>query len=340
MTSVTTLRDLLLYELKDLYSAEQQLLTVLPRMEIRATNQKLRAAIRSHYLETRHHTKRLEEIGVLLRTSLSGKESVAMKGLVLETTAVLMKESNNDALVDLLLIGAAKRIEHYEMAAYSTTRAMSLELGEREIASLLSETLDEELNLDEKLSWIAGEEVILAANVQPNFREELEMNPLSYAAANRSRRLEQATRMLGLFVALVLTTGSVPESAQAKDNEQQVTREMGTAKAQPAAEREAAQSQPDDTGRNARDSLKNHATADDQKLSGPDVDVLARLRSEIVKNESLSTNGHNVKIIIENQKVTLRGPVATAAERTWIQETATRIATGYNVVNNLEVTGR
>ena len=336
MKRVITLRDVLLSELKDLYSAEHQLLAVLPQIENRATNQKLRAAIHSHFLETARHTNRLEEIGVLMRAPLSEKASVSMKGLLIEAKEALTTESEDDALVDLLLIGAMKRIEHYEMAAYSTVRAMSLELGEHEIADLLKESLDEELNMDEILSWIAGEEVLLTAHAQPTFREEKEMSALFNdipirEIPIRSKRLQQATRMLGLFVTLIALISASPGGARADHHEQGMA---------VSNEKSAAGHKPDDTGRNVRDKNGNHVTADDQKLSGQDIEILARLRSEIVANKGLSSNGHNVKIIVEKQKVTLRGPVDSAAERTWIHETVARIAKGYSVVNNLEVVAR
>ncbi len=102
-------------------------------------------------------------------------------------------------------------------------------------------------------------------------------------------------------------------------------------------EREAAEHDPDDTGRNARDVNDHRKTADDQAFAGGDIEVLASIRRAVVDNDSLSTYAHNVKIIVENKVVTLRGPVRAASEKEWIAMTTAKLAPSYKVVNQLEV---
>ncbi|MFN8391301.1 MAG: BON domain-containing protein [Bdellovibrionota bacterium] len=102
-------------------------------------------------------------------------------------------------------------------------------------------------------------------------------------------------------------------------------------------EEQASQYKPDNTGRNARDVNSDRKTADDQSLSGSDTKMAAAIRKEIVDNDKLSTNGKNVKIIVADGVVTLRGPVATAEEKSWIEETASRVGHGLKVVNQIEV---
>ena len=93
----------------------------------------------------------------------------------------------------------------------------------------------------------------------------------------------------------------------------------------------------DNSGKNARDVNENRKTADGQALGGGDINVLAEIRKHVVANDALSTNAKNVKILVENGVVTLRGPVKTAEEKTWIQQEAMTIAKGYRVDNQLEV---
>ena len=99
----------------------------------------------------------------------------------------------------------------------------------------------------------------------------------------------------------------------------------------------AEQYKPDNTGKNVRDRNDTRKTADDQNLIGSETEVVARIRREIMANDSLSTNAHNVKIVVEDGRVLLRGPVKSDEERTVIGSTASRVASGFRVVNQLEV---
>ena len=158
-----TLNELLEDEIKDIYNAENQLVKALPKMAKKASSPALKAAFTSHLKETENHVKRLETVGKLLGiTKLSGKKCHAMEGLIEEGKEVLDEEGEG-AVIDAALIGAAQRVEHYEMAAYGTARGMAEALKQDKVAKLLQETLDEESAADEKLTMIAEEEVLPSA---------------------------------------------------------------------------------------------------------------------------------------------------------------------------------
>lgn len=160
MADLRKLNDVLLHELKDIYSAETQILQALPKMEGKAQSEALQEAFRSHLEETKGQLQRLEDIAGILGTKLSGKTCKAMKGLIEEGSEILREDSENVSLIDALLISAAQRIEHYEISAYGTARAIAEHLGEDQIAALLQETLDEEASADEKLSLLSEEEIL------------------------------------------------------------------------------------------------------------------------------------------------------------------------------------
>ena len=158
-----TLKSLLEDQIKDLYSAESQLIKALPKMVKKATNENLRAAFEGHLEETRGHVERLAAAAQLLEIKPTGKVCKAMQGLVEEGKEVL-EEEGDDAVVDAALIAAAQRVEHYEIAAYTSARAMAEQLGEPKIIKLLQETLDEENAADKKLAGISTGEVLPAAD--------------------------------------------------------------------------------------------------------------------------------------------------------------------------------
>lgn len=160
MAEFATLRDALVEELKDLYSAEQQLLQALPKMEKRVSNDDLKEAFRAHLDETKQQVDRLNQIAHALGTKLTGKVCVAMQGLIEEANQAMQQKVDNEDLVDTMLVSCAQRIEHYEIAGYGTARAISDALGEEEIADLLDRTLAEESAADEKLSAISEEDLL------------------------------------------------------------------------------------------------------------------------------------------------------------------------------------
>ena len=162
-----TLTELLVDELKDIYSAENQLIKALPKMAKKASSEALSAAFTKHLGETQNHVKRLESIGQELGIKLTGKKCHAMEGLVEEGKEVL-EEEGKSAVIDAALIGAAQRVEHYEMAAYGTVRAMAEVLGQQSVAKLLQQTLNEEKAADEKLTGLAENEVLAMALEEDN----------------------------------------------------------------------------------------------------------------------------------------------------------------------------
>jgi len=159
-----TLRDLYINELRDLYSAENQLVDALPKMAEAATAWELKEAFTNHLAETRVHVQRLEQILLGLSEKPSGKNCDAMKGLIKEGESYV-KAGGNDAVRDAGLIGAAQRVEHYEIAGYGTARALAQEVGDMEAVLLLQATLNEESAADELLTEIAESLVNPAAAV-------------------------------------------------------------------------------------------------------------------------------------------------------------------------------
>lgn len=147
------LHDLFEDQIKDLYSAENQIIKALPKMAKNATNPQLRTAFERHLEETRNQVTRLEQIAEELDFSPKGKKCAGMEGL-LEEGKEVMQEFDEDTL-DAGMIGAAQKVEHYEIAAYGTARAHAEMLGYTRAARLLQQTLDEEGRTDKKLSQLA-----------------------------------------------------------------------------------------------------------------------------------------------------------------------------------------
>jgi ferritin-like metal-binding protein YciE len=155
MASIPNLHALLIDELDDLLFAEKQLVKALPKMAKAASNADLKAGFTGHLAQTRVHVERLAEALNMLGAPASDKTCQAMLGLVAEGGEAI--ETDGPAAVrDANLIGAAVRVEHYEIAAYGTARAFAKALGEDKIAELLQETLDEEGDTNKKLVKIAG----------------------------------------------------------------------------------------------------------------------------------------------------------------------------------------
>jgi len=152
------LDELLVEELKDLYSAESQLVKALPRLAKKARDVELRTAFQEHLNQTEVHVTRLERVCELLDCKPRGKKCVAMEGLIEEGKEEMEEISDHDVL-DAALIGAAQKVEHYEMAAYGTARTHALRLGYVEAASILQQTLEEEGDADKKLTRIAESHV-------------------------------------------------------------------------------------------------------------------------------------------------------------------------------------
>lgn len=151
-----SLRELYIDELRDLYNAETQLTKALPKMAKNSSNAELRQAFEEHLRQTSEHVSRLELIFEMLEEKATGKKCLGMEGLVKEG-AEAMQEEYEDPVMDAAIIGAARRVQHYEIAAYGTARELAGLLGENEHVSLLEETLDEEKQTDERLTQLSEE---------------------------------------------------------------------------------------------------------------------------------------------------------------------------------------
>jgi ferritin-like metal-binding protein YciE len=150
------LTELLVEEIKDIYHAEKQLVRALPKMAKAADSAPLKEAITAHLAETQEQVVRLEKVFTLLKTPPKAKPCKGMQGL-LEEGSEAIEDEENGAIRDLAIIAAAQRVEHYEISAYGTARAMAEQIGNAQVAKLLEETENEEKAADEKLSNVAGE---------------------------------------------------------------------------------------------------------------------------------------------------------------------------------------
>ncbi len=151
---IDSLNTLLEEELKDIYSAEKQLLKALPKMAKNASSDELKSALQEHLEVTQGQVGRLEEVFELLGKPAKAKTCKAMQGLV-EEASEIMEEDAEDAVMDAGIIAAAQKVEHYEMASYGTVRTWARLCGEEEAADLLQETLDEEGEADKRLTQLA-----------------------------------------------------------------------------------------------------------------------------------------------------------------------------------------
>ena len=151
---IESLNELLTEELKDIYSAEKQLLRAMPKMAKKATSPELKTALQEHLEVTKRQIERLEEVFESLGEPAKAKTCKAMQGLIEEATEI-MEEDADDAVLDAGIIAAAQKVEHYEIASYGTVRTWARLCGEEEAANLLQETLDEEGEADQRLTELA-----------------------------------------------------------------------------------------------------------------------------------------------------------------------------------------
>jgi ferritin-like metal-binding protein YciE len=171
MPKISTPTDLLVEEIKDLYSAENQLLKALPKMAKAAQSEELKDAFNTHLKQTENQVKRLEKVAKKLDELPKGKKCQAMEGLIEEAKEIL-EEDYEPALRDLAMIVAAQKVEHYEIAGYGSARTLAQLIGEDEIADLLQETLDEEGETDKLLTQIAESLNMEAVNAGDEEEEE------------------------------------------------------------------------------------------------------------------------------------------------------------------------
>lgn len=145
------LKSVFVDELRDIYSAEQQLIKALPKMAKAATSEELRSGFEQHLKQTKEHAARMEKIFSSMGEPAKGKKCKGMEGIVAEGGEV-MSEDYEGVVMDAALISAAQRVEHYEIAAYGAVHAYAELMGESEAAALLAQTLEEEKETDQKLT--------------------------------------------------------------------------------------------------------------------------------------------------------------------------------------------
>jgi len=155
MADKNTIKDLLEDEIKDLYSAEKQLTKAIPKMAKGSNDPELQAAFKNHLKETEGQVARLEEVARLLEMKPTGKKCVGMEGCIQEGAEAL-EESGEDAILDLGIIGAGSRVEHYEMAGYMTAISLATRLQETQVVTLLKQSLAEEEAAEKTLRKIAS----------------------------------------------------------------------------------------------------------------------------------------------------------------------------------------
>lgn len=161
---IDNLRKLYVEELKDLHSAERQIIQALPKMAKKASNPQLKQAFEQHLEVTRMQLERLDQIFERIGKKGTGKKCKGMEGLI-EEGKEMMEEDMEPEVMDAALIAAAQRIEHYEMAGYGTVRTYARILGEEQDAKLLQKTLDEEGNTDKLLTQLAESSINVEAAV-------------------------------------------------------------------------------------------------------------------------------------------------------------------------------
>jgi ferritin-like metal-binding protein YciE len=180
-----TLQTLYLNELRDLYSAEQQLVKALPKMAKNAESQDLSEAFTSHLEETKNHVARLEQIFESLGESPKGKKCVGMEGIVEEGGETI--DEYEGSVLDAAMISAAQKVEHYEMAAYGAVCAYAQLLERSKDLGLLKETLEEEKSADEKLTELS--ETINQSAMEGEADEPRSVEP---RGTNRTRKTKSA----------------------------------------------------------------------------------------------------------------------------------------------------
>lgn len=152
--SISTAQDLFLDELKDIYSAEKQAVRAYPRIAKAVQSEELKQALQEHLEQTKQQVERLDRVFEILEKRAGGKTCEAMKGL-LEEAKESMEEIEQGPVLDVAIIAAAQRIEHYEIAAYGTVSTLAEAMGQQEIHDLLAQTLGEEKQTDERLTGVS-----------------------------------------------------------------------------------------------------------------------------------------------------------------------------------------
>ena len=168
MAAISTLEDLFVQELRDMYDGEKQIVKALPKMAKAAENQELASGFQEHLEQSKTHVERLEQIFTQLDLRPHGKHCAGLAGIIEEGSEVM--EDVEEPALNAALIAAAQRVEHYEIAAYGTLIAFARQLGHEDAAELLEETLNEEKETDQKLTELA--ETMLNAQAKQGSGED------------------------------------------------------------------------------------------------------------------------------------------------------------------------
>jgi ferritin-like metal-binding protein YciE len=198
MATVDSLQALLEEELKDIYDAEKQLTKALPKLAKKATSPDLKAGFEAHLRQTEEQIDRLEQVFEQLEMPARGKPCKGMKNLIAEGEEMIA-EAEDDATRDAVMIAAAQKVEHYEIAAYGTARTWANLLGKGEVAALLEESLEEEKETDQRLTEIAESTVNQAAAAEgeeekPRARRASTARSTRQHAAERGRSRSRRSR--------------------------------------------------------------------------------------------------------------------------------------------------
>jgi ferritin-like metal-binding protein YciE len=183
VSELATIKDLLEEEIQDLYSAEKQLTKAIPKMAKGSNNEELSAAFEAHLKETEGQIERLEQVADLLGTKTSGKKCKGMEGVIAEGAEALDEEGDENVL-DLGIIGAGCRVEHYEIAGYTTAINLAKQLGNDEVAKLLGANLKEEQAADEKLRSIGSQIMEQAPTEEDSEESESDETPKAKSAGH------------------------------------------------------------------------------------------------------------------------------------------------------------
>jgi len=335
MSKMKTLNDGLLDNLKDIYSAETQLLKALPKMEKKATNEKLQKLFATHKKETEEQVERLEEVASIIESKLTGKKCKAMEGLIKEGSEALELESDNDPLIDSMIAGAALRVECYEIAAYESAIAMASEVGQDKIKKILEESLAEEQESYSKLTKLCKQELFPDTHLG---EEEGSSKQSKKAQASKTKKRGSSDSMRAggaARLAVILAMGAalaLPASYATADNSDIYGNRDGTTTSVAAS-----QYNTKNIGENMRDTDEMAKMTDSQSFTEEDNQVLADIRRRLVTNDDISTSGKNIKVVVKNGTVTLHGPVKSADERDQIERSVAESASDYRVINQLHV---
>jgi len=192
MPNMESLEDLLKDEIKDIYDAEKQLTKALPKLIKKATAEELKNALTNHLQETEEHIARLEQVFDLMQMPPRGKKCEGMQHLIAEGSEMI-DECDEDATRDAVIIAAAQKCEHYEIASYGTIRVWANLLNHTDVGSIFEDTLEEEKTADSKLTEIA-EAFVNEAAAEDGENEDEEKETVGRSVGSRSRRTVAADR--------------------------------------------------------------------------------------------------------------------------------------------------